>query len=136
MASNSAATSARSLMGNAAGASHAVSFGLALAILSLGLVVRNQIKVRQGPKSRIAAMDAAHLVRPVPAEVAAYRPQTSRANNASGIADLAPFPSFAYEELFVSKRLPVVDPSGNPVRAHSQDARNNTWRPDCQAGTQ
>lgn len=56
-------------------------------------------------------------------------------NNASCIGDLAPFPSWAYEVLFVSKRLAAVDPSRTPVRPHPEDARNNASRPDCQAGT-
>ena len=53
-------------------------------------------------------------------------------NNASCVADLAPFPSFAYEVLFVSKRLAVVDPSRKPARPHPEDARNNSSLADCQ----
>jgi hypothetical protein len=53
-------------------------------------------------------------------------------NNASCVGDLEPFPSFAYEVLFVSKRLAVVDQSrkaeGGP---HPLDARNNPSLPDC-----
>ncbi|MEX2273931.1 MAG: hypothetical protein WD690_20875 [Vicinamibacterales bacterium] len=55
-------------------------------------------------------------------------------NNASCVADLAPFPSFAYEVLFVSKRLAVVDPGRQATGLHPQDSRNNASLPDCQAG--
>jgi hypothetical protein len=53
-------------------------------------------------------------------------------NNASCIGDLAPFPSWAYEVLFVSKRLAKVDPTRRPVMPHARDARNNASLPDCQ----
>ena len=53
-------------------------------------------------------------------------------NNASCVGDLAPFPSSAYEVLFVSKRLAEVDPSRKTVGLHPSDARNNASRPDCQ----
>jgi hypothetical protein len=53
-------------------------------------------------------------------------------NNASCIGDLPPFPSWAYEVLFVNKRLAVVDRSRRPVRPHPSDARNNASLPDCQ----
>ena len=53
-------------------------------------------------------------------------------NNASCIGDLAPFPSWAYEVLFVSKRLAVVDPTRNAGGLHPHDARNNPSLPDCQ----
>jgi hypothetical protein len=52
-------------------------------------------------------------------------------NNASCIADLKPFPSFAFEALFVSKRLAQVDPSRKVTLPHPEDARNSSWRPDC-----
>jgi hypothetical protein len=55
-------------------------------------------------------------------------------NNASCIGDLKPFPSWAFEVLFVSKRIAVVDPARSPARAHPQEARNNASLPDCQAG--
>jgi hypothetical protein len=55
-------------------------------------------------------------------------------NNASCVGDLAPFPSWAYEVLFVSKRLAVVDPSRTAVGLHPSDARNNASLPDCQPG--
>jgi hypothetical protein len=53
-------------------------------------------------------------------------------NNASCVGDLAPFPSSAYEVLFVSKRLADVDPSRKAVAFHPSDARNNASRADCQ----
>ena len=53
-------------------------------------------------------------------------------NNASCIGDLKPFPSSAYEVLFVSKQLAVVDPSRRPTGPHPLDARNNPSLPDCQ----
>jgi hypothetical protein len=52
-------------------------------------------------------------------------------NNASCIGDLEPFPSWAYEVLFVSKRVAVVDPSGKAGGLHPLDARNNPSVPDC-----
>jgi hypothetical protein len=55
-------------------------------------------------------------------------------NNASCIGDLAPFPSYAYEVLFVSKRLAVVDRSRAASGLHPEDAKNNWALPDCQAG--
>jgi hypothetical protein len=54
-------------------------------------------------------------------------------NNASCIGDLHPFPSSAYEVLFVSKRLAVVGPSPRVHSLHPLDARNNSSLPDCQA---
>lgn len=54
-------------------------------------------------------------------------------NNASCIGDLAPFPSWAYEVLFVSKRLAVVDRSRTAGGLLALDARNDPARPDCQA---
>ena len=54
-------------------------------------------------------------------------------NNASCVGDLAPFPSFAYEVLFVSKRLATVDRSRQPIGLHPEDAKNNWALPDCQA---
>ena len=53
-------------------------------------------------------------------------------NNASCIGDLAPFPSWAYEVLFVSKRLAVVDPSRKAGGLHALDAPNNEAFADCQ----
>jgi hypothetical protein len=56
-------------------------------------------------------------------------------NNASCIEHLEPFPSWAYEVLFVSKRLAVVDPSRKTSGLHVLDARNNPTFPDCQPNT-
>lgn len=53
-------------------------------------------------------------------------------NNASCIGDLAPFPSFAHEVLFVSKRLAVVDRARAAIGLHEDDAKNNWALPDCQ----
>ena len=53
-------------------------------------------------------------------------------NNASCIGDLAPFPTWAYEVLFVSKRLAVVDPSRRAGGVHPLDAPNNPSYADCQ----
>jgi hypothetical protein len=54
-------------------------------------------------------------------------------NNASCVADLEPFPTWAYEVLFVSKRLAVVDRSRKPDGLHPLDAPNNPSFQDCQA---
>ncbi len=44
-----------------------------------------------------------------------------------------PFPAWAYELLFVSKRLGIVDPAGGEVkRPHSLDERTDPEEPDCQ----
>lgn len=53
-------------------------------------------------------------------------------NNTSCVGDLAPFPGWAYEVLFVSKRLAVVDRSRAWSGPHPLDARNNPSLPDCQ----
>jgi hypothetical protein len=53
-------------------------------------------------------------------------------NNASCMHDLTPFPSWAYEVLFVSKRLAVVDPARQVQRPHPLDAPNNPAYEDCQ----
>jgi hypothetical protein len=53
-------------------------------------------------------------------------------NNAGCIAGLEPFPSLAYEVLFVSKRLGVVDPSRAAGGLHPLDALNDPRLPDCQ----
>ena len=53
-------------------------------------------------------------------------------NNASCVGDLAPFPTWAYEVLFVSKRLAVVDPSRKAGGLHPLDAPNNPSFADCQ----
>jgi hypothetical protein len=53
-------------------------------------------------------------------------------NNHSCIEGLEPFPSWAYEVLFVSKRLGVVDASRQAGGIHSLDAPNDARAPDCQ----
>jgi hypothetical protein len=53
-------------------------------------------------------------------------------NNSSCIGDLKPFPAWAYEVLFVSKRLAVVDPSRRAGGLHPADAPNNASLRDCQ----
>jgi hypothetical protein len=53
-------------------------------------------------------------------------------NNASCVGDLEPFPASAYEVLFVSKRLAVVDASRKAGGLHPLDAPNNPALADCQ----
>ncbi len=53
-------------------------------------------------------------------------------NNFSCDPSLAPFPSWAYEALFVSKKLGVLDPSGAAAGPSAADAPNNPAAPDCQ----
>jgi hypothetical protein len=53
-------------------------------------------------------------------------------NNASCVGDLDPFPSWAFEVLFVNKRLAVADASQPPPGLHPLDARNNPTFADCQ----
>ena len=53
-------------------------------------------------------------------------------NNASCMSGMKPFPSWAYEVLFVNKRLAVVDPSGKSVGVHPLAAPNKTYLSDCQ----
>lgn len=52
-------------------------------------------------------------------------------NNRSCTGDLEPFPTWAYEVLFVSKRLAVVDPTRKGGGLHPQDAPNNPSVADC-----
>jgi hypothetical protein len=54
-------------------------------------------------------------------------------NNFSCDPYLDPFPTWAYEVLFVNKRLGVVDPSSRPAIPHPLDAPNNPKAPDCPA---
>jgi hypothetical protein len=55
-------------------------------------------------------------------------------NNFACQAGLEPFPSWAYEALFVNKRVGIPDPSGAPaVLPHPLDAPNGPGRPDCQS---
>ena len=56
-------------------------------------------------------------------------------NNASCLANLDPFPTWAYEVLFVSKRLGVVDPAGSAGGLHPLDAPNAPGFADCQPAT-
>ncbi|HUE87098.1 MAG TPA: hypothetical protein VMO26_13565 [Vicinamibacterales bacterium] len=53
-------------------------------------------------------------------------------NNFSCIDHLAPFTGWAYEVLFVHKRVGVQDPSGAAGGIHPLDAPNNPDAPDCQ----
>jgi hypothetical protein len=53
-------------------------------------------------------------------------------NNFSCDPRLTPFPAWAYEVLFVSKKLGVVDPSGTTPGPHRLDSPNNPNAPDCQ----
>ena len=53
-------------------------------------------------------------------------------NNASCIDGMGPFPTWAYEVLFVNKRLAVVDPSGRAAQPSPLDAPNIPSLADCQ----
>jgi hypothetical protein len=53
-------------------------------------------------------------------------------NNASCVEGLEPFPTWAFEVLFVSKRLAIVDPSRKAGGLHPLDAPNNPSFADCQ----
>jgi hypothetical protein len=53
-------------------------------------------------------------------------------NNYSCVDDLAPFPSWAYEVLFVNKRLGKPDTSGAPAVQSPLNAPNKPSVPDCQ----
>jgi hypothetical protein len=52
-------------------------------------------------------------------------------NNASCTVGMEPFPSWAYEVLFVSKRLAVVDPSRKADGLHPLDASNIPFLSAC-----
>ena len=54
-------------------------------------------------------------------------------NNYSCVTGLEPFPAWAYEVLFVSKRLGVADTGPKPRGLPSVDAPNNPKIADCQA---
>jgi len=54
-------------------------------------------------------------------------------NNVACEPKAAPFPSLAYEVLFVNKRLAIIDPSGTPDGLSPLDAKNNPALPDCQS---
>jgi hypothetical protein len=45
---------------------------------------------------------------------------------------MEPFPAWAYEVLFVNKRLASVDPSRRAGGLHPLDARNFALMADCQ----
>src|SRR4029079_18316496 len=53
-------------------------------------------------------------------------------NNASCIDGMEPFPTWAYEVLFVSKRLAMVDPAGRAPQPSPLDAPNIPSLADCQ----
>lgn len=53
-------------------------------------------------------------------------------NNWSCTDGIAPFPAWAYEVLFVNKRIGVPDPSGRRQELHAAAAPNAPKRPDCQ----
>jgi hypothetical protein len=53
-------------------------------------------------------------------------------NNSSCIDGMEPFPTWAYEVLFVNKRLAAIDPSGHRPGLHPLDAPNIPSLPDCQ----
>jgi hypothetical protein len=56
-------------------------------------------------------------------------------NNFACVEGLDPFPTWAYEVLFVSKRLGVVDPSRTAGGLHPLDAPNNPSFAECQPET-
>jgi hypothetical protein len=53
-------------------------------------------------------------------------------NNATCFGGMKPFPSWAYEVLFVNKRLAVVDPAAKTVGVHPLAAPNIPFFSDCQ----
>ena len=53
-------------------------------------------------------------------------------NNASCISGMEPFRAWAYEVLFVNKRLAIVDSSRKPDAVHALDAPNTPLILDCQ----
>ncbi|HEV3486658.1 MAG TPA: hypothetical protein VG106_14700, partial [Vicinamibacterales bacterium] len=52
-------------------------------------------------------------------------------NNGACIEGLDPFPTWAYEVLFVNKRIAAVDPSRKAGGLHPLDAPNDPSQPDC-----
>jgi hypothetical protein len=57
-------------------------------------------------------------------------------NNYSCVSGLEPFPAWAYEVLFVSKRLGLADAGSTPQGLSSLDAPNNPKIADCQTAVQ
>jgi hypothetical protein len=57
-------------------------------------------------------------------------------NNYSCDPSLKPFPAWAYEVLFVNKRIGVTDESAAARGPHPFDAPNNPKVPDCQSSNQ
>lgn len=53
-------------------------------------------------------------------------------NNAACADGLEPFSTWAFEVLFVNKRLAVVDPTRKAAGLHPLDAKNDPSLPDCQ----
>jgi hypothetical protein len=53
-------------------------------------------------------------------------------NNMTCVGNLAPFPAHAFEVLFVSKELAVVDPALRPTLPHPEDTPTRWWLTDCQ----
>jgi hypothetical protein len=53
-------------------------------------------------------------------------------NNVSCLDGLEPFPTWAYEVLFVNKRMAVIDPGRQAGGLHPLDAPNNPSLPECQ----
>ena len=53
-------------------------------------------------------------------------------NNYSCTGEFRPFPAWAFEVLFVSKRLVVPAESGKPVGGRALHTPNNPKKPDCQ----
>jgi hypothetical protein len=54
-------------------------------------------------------------------------------NNFSCASEFPPFPGWAYEVTFVSKRLAQADPRGTVTLPHPLDTPNNPLAPDCPA---
>lgn len=52
-------------------------------------------------------------------------------NNHSCASEFPPFPGWAYEVTFVSKRLAKADPQGTVTLPHPLDTPNNPLAPDC-----
>ncbi len=57
-------------------------------------------------------------------------------NNAGCRWGSPPFPSLAYEVLFVNKRIAVLDPAGQPTRPNPLDHPNRRGAPDCQVANE